>query len=112
MPDRCGHVETWRDPWPYDGPIQRADGARPFNHYLWPTEQWVASRETRLNNTFDMRIEITHLADKRFLTCGWVLGIETGTDFYGRPCVFDDRTVAIRITHGSQSAVSTAPKVS
>ncbi|NDK37157.1 hypothetical protein GXP64_20320 [Rhodovulum sulfidophilum] len=45
-----------------------------------------------------MRIEITHLADGRFSTCGLVPGIETGTDFYGRPCVFDDRAVAIRIS--------------
>ena len=24
------------DPFPYDGPIQRVDGRRPFNRYLWP----------------------------------------------------------------------------
>lgn len=29
----------------YTGPIEAADGQRPFNSYLWPTESWWPDRE-------------------------------------------------------------------
>lgn len=29
-------IPTRDDPWPYSGPLRRADGAAPFNHHLWP----------------------------------------------------------------------------
>jgi hypothetical protein len=43
----AGDVNTERDPFPYHGPLRRADGVAPFNHYLWPLEgDWFwASRE-------------------------------------------------------------------
>lgn len=88
------------DPQPYDGPIERADGRRPFNNYLWPMEgdQWWAY------DTFGHRgvsgrfhFEVIALADGRWSTYGSVYSIEIGTDCYDRPGVFDTREKAIRI---------------
>lgn len=88
---------TARDPFPYDGPIARADGARPFNRYLWPSEQWVFYREhPRSHVDFEMRIEIVALADGRFATCGFVHSIEREVDLNGRRCVFTCRRAAVR----------------
>lgn len=83
------------DPRPYEGPIERADGKRPFNRYLWPTEQWVAylTDDTLLRQvSFQYRVEIIALADGRFSTDGFVSSIE---DEAGR-CVFATRNAAIR----------------
>lgn len=87
-----------RDPNPYDGPIERADGVRPFNRYLWPMEgdSWWAY------NTFGHRVsgrfhfEVVALADGRWSTEGFVWAIEDGK-YYGRPCVFATRRQAIRV---------------
>ena len=84
------------DPWPYDGPIERADGRRPFNRYLWPTERWVFEHETGILSDFMMRIEVVWLADGRFATSGFVHDIEQHIDSKGQRCVFADRSVAIR----------------
>lgn len=37
--------DSIKDPQPYDGPIARADGERPFNMFLWPRsgEWWHAA---------------------------------------------------------------------
>ena len=92
-----------RDPRPYDGPIARADGTRPYNHYLWPTECWVAHHEPQFRQaSYDFRIEIIALADGRFSASGDVSEIEHGrhwsglADYSGRRCVFDTRAAAIR----------------
>lgn len=88
---------TTRDPRPYDGSIERVDGTRPFNCYLWPTEQWVFNRENpRPFVDFDMRVEIIALADGRFATEGLVSSIEQNRDLWDRPCVFPTRAAAIR----------------
>lgn len=89
---------TMRDPQPYDGPIERIDGTRPFNMYLWPTEQWLARDD--LGDrwlSFDWRIEIIALADGRFASSGSVRSIEAGfCNIMERRCVFPDRAAAIR----------------
>lgn len=38
--------DSIKDPQPYDGPIARADGERPFNMFLWPRqgEWWHAAK--------------------------------------------------------------------
>lgn len=84
-----------RDPFPYVGPIQRADGTRPYNHYLWPTESWWAVRD--LDQHFDGRwhFGIVALMDGRFSTCGEVWSIEENSDD-GRQCVYFSREEAIR----------------
>jgi len=82
------------DPSPYDGPIERADGERPFNHYLWPTESWWANRE--LSRCIDSRwhFGIVALADGRFSTEGSVYSIDEN-DCFGKPCVFATRELSI-----------------
>jgi hypothetical protein len=84
------------DPSPYDGPIERADGVRPYNKYLWPTESWWANQE--LNQRYDSRwhFGIVALADGRFSTNGQVLSIEKN-DYGGWKIVFATRTEAIRV---------------
>lgn len=90
-----------RDPQPYDGPIERSDGIRPFNGYLWPTEQWLAREELDDRYLdFDWRIEIVALADGRYSCSGVVREIEAGHDL-GRRCVFPDRAGAIRASAAS-----------
>jgi hypothetical protein len=84
------------DPSPYDGPIERADGVRPYNHYLWPTESWWANQE--LHQGYDSRwhFGIVALADGRFATEGQVRSIEKN-NYGGRKIVFATRTEAIRV---------------
>lgn len=86
-----------RDPHPYDGPIERADGVRPYNHYLWPTESWWPE-DRDLGHCVHSRwhFGIVALADGRFSVEGSVFSIERNTDGFGRPCVFGSRTEAIR----------------
>ena len=85
------------DPHPYHGPIARADGARPYNSHLWPTERWVAYHYDGFRNVdYDYRFEILHLADGRWSTDGWVYSIERGTTIYGLKCCFDNRNAALR----------------
>lgn len=91
------------DPRPYDGPIERADGVRPYNHYLWPTECWAAQDAPQLRLVpYDFRIAIIALADGHFSISGSLCDIEHGryhtglNEFAGRCCVFDTRTAAIR----------------
>lgn len=94
-----------RDPFPFDGPITRADGVRPFNGYLWPTESWWAYHEFG-HNGFSGRFHfgIVALADGRWATAGFVWQIETNSDNPhgtmsrpGRPVVFKTRDHALRI---------------
>lgn len=87
------------DPWSYDGPITRSDGARPFNHNLWPMpgDYWWANQE--LDNHIDPRWHffVIALADGRFSTSGCVYDIDDNEDAGGRPCVFDSRSQAVRV---------------
>ncbi len=83
------------DPHPYDGPIERADGTRPYNQYLWPTESWWANRDMGYRFSSRFHFGIVALADGRFSTSGFVWNIEKN-ECAGRPCVFADRTSAIR----------------
>lgn len=93
-----------KDPSPYDAPIQRADGRRPYNTYLWPTEDWWANRE--LGHRIDSRwhFGIVALADGRFSTDGCVYSIAenncNGHWEKPRPCVYATREKAIRVAAG------------
>lgn len=84
------------DPSPYAGPIERADGVRPWNHYLWPTERWSACEELsdRINGRW--AFSIVALADGRFSIEGCVRNIEKN-NYANKPCVFPTRNEAIRI---------------
>jgi hypothetical protein len=98
-------VDHTRDPAPYDGPIARADGRRPFNMYLYPTEWWWAYDEFG-HRGFSGRFHfgIIALNDGRWATEGSVSQIEANSDNPhgmwkkpGRPVVFDTREKAVRI---------------
>jgi hypothetical protein len=92
-------VSDCNEPFPYKGAIRDADGRKPFNHYLWPTECWVFSQEVGGPHTdYVFRIEITSLADGRVATNGHVYGIEANRDCYGQPCVYATRAEAIRVS--------------
>lgn len=86
------------DPFPYHGPIARADGTRPYNRYLWPTEVWAANREPGLSGMIYQiwRIEVIALLDGRWSTSGSVHQIEEDRDFGGNRCCFATREEAIR----------------
>lgn len=92
----------WRDPRPYDGPIERADGSRPYNGYLWPTESWWANRELDFRIHSRWNFGIIALADGRFSINGHVDRIELNNETYEwekrapKPCVFNTRAEAIR----------------
>lgn len=92
-----------KDPFLYDGPIVRADGRRPYNHYLWPMagDSWWAY------DTFGHRgvsgrfhFEVIGLADGRWSTYGCIGSIERNQQWYdhGPPVVFATRERAIRIS--------------
>ena len=86
------------DPWPYVGPIARADGEGPYNMFLLPLpgDSWWANYE--LGTLIDPRwhFDVVALADGRFSTVGQVTAIERGTDSHGRQVVFPDRIAAVR----------------
>jgi hypothetical protein len=93
-------IDHTRDPRPYDGPIERADGRRSFNMHFWPMagDSWWAYDEFG-HRGFSGRFhfEVIGLADGRWSTYGSVYSIESNEDCYGRSCVFDTREKAIRI---------------
>lgn len=61
----------------YTGPIEAADGKRPFNGYLWPTEDWWAYHEPG-KRSWDSRwhFGIIHLWDGTFAVDGQIWKIE------------------------------------
>lgn len=100
------HMGDRHDPFPYDGPIRRVDGRRPYNHYLWPTEDWWAYHEPQLR-WFSGRwhFGIVETADGRFCVEGFVWSIEQNNRRYSwerkpdqlhRANNFASRTTAIR----------------
>jgi hypothetical protein len=87
------------DPQPYDGPIERADGVRPWNMYLWPTESWWPGHAPQLRRSISggrFHFGYVALKDGRFSTEGHVYEIERNADLDGLPCVFATRVQAIR----------------
>ena len=78
------------------GEITRADGVKPYNQYLLPTECWNMPRPYYCGDSRSW-IDIVALADGRFSTDGSVYGIQKNEDCYGRPCVYATRTQAIRV---------------
>lgn len=98
-------IDHTRDPAPYDGPIARVDGRRPFNMHLYPTECWWAYNEFG-HHGFSGRFHfgIVALIDGRFATSGFFNEIEANSDNPygmwerpGRPVVFETREEAVRI---------------
>ncbi len=89
-------VSRNRDPQPYDGPIARADGLRPFNRYLLHTEFYCAGHEA-IHRHIHTRwfFGIVALLDGRFSIEGSVWAIEKN-DYCGKPVVFATRAEAIR----------------
>jgi len=83
------------DPSPYNGPIERIDGVRPYNHYLWDTESWWANRDLDFRIDSRWHFGIVALADGRFSVNGCVFSIERN-EYAKKPIVFVSRTVAIR----------------
>lgn len=101
MAKRHGFLEPaadpWKDPQPYDGPIQRLDGRRPYNHYLWPMEgDHFDGHEVDRQCPWGFRISVVALWNGKWSTSGTVESIETNRDCYDRPCVFDTREAALR----------------
>lgn len=61
----------------YTGPIEAADGQRPFNSYLWPTESWWPDREPGQRNwDSTWHFGIVALWDGSFAVNGFVSHIE------------------------------------
>lgn len=87
------------DPAPYHGPIERADGRKPWNMFLWPTEEWWPGQETQFRNSVGTmhHFGIIALKDGRWATCGSVYSIKRNRDYCGRPCVFPTRLQALRV---------------
>jgi hypothetical protein len=94
------------DPDPYDGPITRADGRRPFNCYLWPLGEdafWPGHEygDRRLRQAGGMfHFQAVALADGRWSTDGSTYAIERNLDCYGCPCVYPTRMAALRVSAG------------
>src|SRR5690349_4692838 len=102
--------KTSNDPSPYNGPIERADGTRPFNHYLWPTESWWAGRDLRSHQIhIRWNFGIVALADGRFSIEGCVYSIEKN-EYSGKPCVFSTRIEAIRMAAARMIRIARASR--
>jgi len=85
------------DPFPYEGPIAAADGTRPWNHYLWPTESWWISHEPEFRGFPGLfHFGYVALMDGRFSTDGEVYSIEQDCNCDGQRCLFATRAAAIR----------------
>ena len=85
------------NPREYDGPIQAADGTRPYNYYLWPTESWWVTHQPQFRCVSGQyHFDFVALADGRFTIDGSVFSIHDNKDCYDRPCVFHTRESAIR----------------
>ena len=83
------------DPSPYDGPIHRADGTRPYNRYLWPTEHWYANQSISRGIDSRWHISIIALMDGTWATDGCTWEIEQNRAD-GRRVIFPTRIAAIR----------------
>jgi hypothetical protein len=85
------------DPHPYEGPIEKADGTRPWNMFLWPTESWHPGHERQFQSVAgSFSFGYVALKDGQFSTEGSVYGIEKNCGSDGRPCIFTTRAQAIR----------------
>jgi hypothetical protein len=93
-------------PQKYTGPIERADGTRPYNGYLWPSECWWAYHEPGKRN-WDSRwnLGIVALWDGTFAVMGQLWAIEANDRRYSwtkvqgqlhRANVFRTRRQAVR----------------
>jgi hypothetical protein len=97
-----------KDPRPYDGPIARIDGAKPFNMYLWPMEgDWFwAGRDLGHCICSTWNFHVIALADRRWSTDMSVHNIEANDATPGwltgerapRRVVFQTRHEALRIS--------------
>lgn len=83
-----------RDPFPYHGPLRRADGRAPYNHYLWPLgSDWFWAYNAlgrRFSSTFNF--SVVALADGRWIVDGFVNEDEAKMKF------FQTRESALRVS--------------
>lgn len=85
------------DPQPYDGPIERIDGQRPYNRYLWPTRRFLAQHSEGLSHLpYWWGLSVVHLADGRWATGGHVSEIEDDRTHHGERCCYATYSEAIR----------------
>ena len=99
MKTKRANSRGWSDdPSPYTGSIERADGVRPYNMFLWPTESWWVGHQPQFRNVVSgmYHFEYIALKDGRFSTEGAVYHIEENRDSSGLPCVFNTKIEAIR----------------
>lgn len=88
----------------YKGPIERADGQRPYNGHLWPTESWWPAHDVKyvgMPDTFlghgyhRLWFSYIALADGRYATDGCTWAIEKDLDCRGHHCVYSTRKEAM-----------------
>lgn len=98
------------DPCLYHGEIRAADGRKPYNGYLWPTECWTAEHGLSVPGArpfhIDYRLRIETFAviicpgqPVVYSTCGHLSSIQTGFEFGYEDrarTVFATRSEAIR----------------
>lgn len=100
------------DPCLYHGEIRAADGGKPYNGHLYPSECWTAEAglavpgARRIYIDYDFRIEIVAVILRPgqpvvYSTSGHTMDMEsghyyTGTDKIGQLAVFATRSEAIR----------------
>jgi hypothetical protein len=107
--------EAKSDPCLYHGEIRAADGRKPYNGYLWPSECWTAEhglsvpgkRPTYID--YDFRVEIFAVILRPgqpviYSTSGHTYDLERGREYTisgereGRQTSFATRTEAIRVS--------------
>ena len=88
-----------KDPWPYYGTLERIDGVKPYNRYLWRTESWYCYDTHEFRNVHSKyNFGIVSLKDGRHCTDGETYSIGKNMNCYDRPCVYDTREEAIRVS--------------
>ena len=101
---------TKPDPCLYHGEIRAADGRKPYNGYLWPSECWTAEHGLSVPGArpiyidYRLRIEVFAVIIRPdepvvYSTCGHLSSIQTGFEFGYKDrarTVFATRSEAIR----------------
>lgn len=78
--------------------LTAADGTRPSNGYLWPTEDWKMEGPWQYGHDSRTWIGVVALSDGRFSIDGHDYAIQKNLTCYGQPCVYATRAQAIRVS--------------